>query len=75
MSETIKQPGAQAESAQADSVQRVVQPHDDELDNDEMGYDREWCDRCGNLGVIICHCGGDLCVCENQGEYPCPDCG
>jgi hypothetical protein len=36
--------------------------------------DERWCDTCGNLGVLICHCGGDLCVCMNQGEYPCPDC-
>jgi hypothetical protein len=37
-------------------------------------HDR-YCETCGNLGVIICRCGGDLCVCENNGEYPCPDCG
>jgi hypothetical protein len=42
--------------------------------NDFEYEDRQWCDACGNLGVIICHCGGDLCVCENQGEYPCPAC-
>lgn len=33
--------------------------------------------RCGGHGWIRCYCGGDLCVCGNQGEiecYGCPDC-
>jgi hypothetical protein len=33
--------------------------------------------RCGGLGILDCHCGGDLCVCHNHGEvecYGCPDC-
>lgn len=34
-----------------------------------------YCDHCNNTGMIDCHCGGDLCVCENQGEEPCPYCG
>jgi hypothetical protein len=42
--------------------------------NDFEYEDREWCNACSNQGYIICHCGGDLCVCENQGEYPCPAC-
>lgn len=33
-----------------------------------------WCDTCQNMGTINCHCGGDLCVCENHGEMPCPNC-
>jgi hypothetical protein len=46
---------------------------DSEYDDEE--WDQEaWCDTCGNLGIIDCHCGGDLCVCENQGEIDCPDC-
>jgi hypothetical protein len=24
---------------------------------------------------VPCHCGGDLCVCENYGYAPCPVCG
>jgi hypothetical protein len=48
--------------------------HSNEDPNDFEYEDSQWCDACGNLGVIICHCGGDLCVCENQGEYPCPVC-
>lgn len=40
-------------------------------DDDERPY----CDRCSNTGYIACHCGGDLCVCMNQGEMPCPKCG
>lgn len=34
-------------------------------------------ERCGGLGIIDCHCGGDLCVCHNHGEvecFGCPDC-
>ncbi len=34
----------------------------------------EWCDHCGNLGVIDCFCGGDICVCRNRGEIECPHC-
>lgn len=33
--------------------------------------------RCGGLGMLDCHCGGDLCVCHNHGHvecYGCPDC-
>lgn len=32
---------------------------------------------CSGLGVLTCHCGGDLCVCHNHGEvdcYGCADC-
>ncbi len=34
-----------------------------------------WCDECHNLGTVECLCGGDLCVCTNHGEQPCPKCG
>ena len=49
----------------------------DDLDGDDFGEfeERGWCDTCGNTGSLNCFCGGDLCVCENNGEYPCPDCG
>ena len=33
------------------------------------------CPRCNGQRVVNCHCGGDLCVCENCGEKPCPLCG
>jgi hypothetical protein len=33
-----------------------------------------WCDVCHNTGSVECYCGGDLCVCENQGEIDCPEC-
>lgn len=29
---------------------------------------------CGGLGVLYCHCGGDLCVCHHHGETDCPGC-
>ena len=32
------------------------------------------CPRCMGDGTVTCHCGGDLCVCENYGEAPCPTC-
>jgi len=35
---------------------------------------RFWCDKCQNTGYVDCLCGGDLCVCENNGEMPCPFC-
>ena len=25
-------------------------------------------------GTVDCHCGGDLCICENYGERDCPTC-
>lgn len=33
------------------------------------------CPRCNGDQVVNCHCGGDLCVCDNEGEMPCPFCG
>jgi len=29
---------------------------------------------CGGLGVLDCHCGGDLCICHNHGEIDCGGC-
>ncbi len=43
-------------------------------DDDEWEDGEEWCETCNNMGVLDCHCGGDLCVCMRRGEYPCPDC-
>jgi hypothetical protein len=37
--------------------------------------DEPWCEECHNLGTIECLCGGDICVCLNYGEVPCPACG
>jgi hypothetical protein len=34
-----------------------------------------WCSTCHNTGYVDCCCGGDLCVCENNGEEQCPMCG
>lgn len=51
-------------------------PDDDEFDyhfDNEDDYEG-WCDTCHNTGMIDCHCGGDLCVCRNNGELPCPHC-
>ena len=47
-------------------------PTDDIDDN----YDRSdnWCEHCHGLGIINCHCGGDICVCAYNGEIDCPHC-
>lgn len=34
----------------------------------------KWCARCVGTGMVECLCGGDLCVCENNGEAFCPCC-
>lgn len=36
--------------------------------------DAIWCDRCQGTGSVDCHCGGDQCYCDNQGEKDCPRC-
>lgn len=36
--------------------------------------DTVWCDQCQGLGTTACHCGGDQCYCENNGEMDCPRC-
>lgn len=33
-----------------------------------------YCETCYNTGWVNCYCGGDLCVCENNGEELCPVC-
>lgn len=40
-----------------------------------MSLDPGWCSTCQNTGSVDCYCGGDLCICENNGEEPCPECG
>lgn len=42
---------------------------------DEVPDGQELCPRCDGSGGVACHCGGDLCFCENQGDRPCPLCG
>lgn len=39
-------------------------------------FDEDFCQcpRCSGWGEIDCHCGGDLCVCQNYGCAPCPLC-
>jgi hypothetical protein len=31
-------------------------------------------ERCGGSGYMNCYCGGDLCVCGNQGVIECMGC-
>ncbi|URI15927.1 hypothetical protein [Brevundimonas albigilva] len=46
------------------------------MDVDEYDDDRDGviCPRCLGDGTVDCHCGGDLCVCDNYGERDCPVC-
>lgn len=37
-------------------------------------YDMPQCPHCMGSGEVPCHCGGDLCICENYGDAPCPVC-
>lgn len=33
-----------------------------------------YCFACSNTGYRNCYCGGDLCVCDNYGEFECTAC-
>ena len=44
-------------------------------DDEEFCDEDEYCLTCNNMGNVPCECGGDICVCLNNGEEPCPDCG
>ena len=39
-------------------------------------FDVDWCQcpHCSGWGEVDCHCGGDLCVCDNDGRRTCPLC-
>lgn len=46
--------------------------------DDEFDYEDTFlvnCPHCGGIGSVPCHCGGDLCICDNDGERPCYVCG
>lgn len=32
------------------------------------------CEACDGCGIVTCECGGDKCVCANNGWYCCPEC-
>ena len=69
----LRRHGLWVNRARVVAYDRLQWLDDDGLD--DFSGEREWCDTCNNLGIILCHCGGDLCVCENYGEMPCPECG
>ena len=48
-----------------------MSPLEDEYDDERDGVT---CPKCQGDGTVDCHCGGDLCVCENYGERDCPTC-
>lgn len=64
-------------SGLCEHCQVEVESDNYELEDGEFGEfeERGYCDTCCNTGYLNCFCGGDICVCENHGEYPCPDCG
>ena len=39
-----------------------------------LDFSPGWCSHCQNTGSVECYCGGDLCICDNYGEEPCPFC-
>lgn len=39
-----------------------------------LDFSPDYCTHCQNTGYVDCYCGGDLRVCENNGEMPCPYC-
>jgi hypothetical protein len=36
--------------------------------------DRDPCEFCDDFGYVDCHCGGDNCICNYNGEIPCFHC-
>ena len=46
----------------------------DYFDCDDYDDQSVMCPKCSGHGTISCNCGGDLCVCENYGDVPCPLC-
>jgi hypothetical protein len=68
-----------ARARRADELEAELQAVKDSLtatnspENTDSSAD-QWCEHCHNTGSLDCHCGGDLCVCQNNGEYPCPHC-
>ena len=45
---------------------------DDEEEFEDFDGDGDWCDHCNGLGTVTCKCGGDICICLNNGEKECP---
>lgn len=45
-----------------------------EVYEDDFCDDYPPCPHCHATGEVNCHCGGDLCICENYGDAPCPVC-
>ena len=45
-------------------------------DHDHYDDERDGppCPKCDGWRHVACHCGGDLCVCDNNGERECPLC-
>lgn len=53
----------------------MSEPDDDDSYSDYDDTEYLTCPHCSGFGHVECHCGGDLCVCDNYGEAPCYVCG
>jgi len=51
------------------SCKRVDAPDDSSLVDD-----KQECQHCHGVRIIICMCAGDTCACSNDGHYECPYC-
>lgn len=47
---------------------------DHEFDDEYDDRDLVICPNCMGSGEVNCYCGGDLCICDNYGDAPCPVC-
>lgn len=53
----------------------TVAPEPQDYDGGEYDDDQdEACEHCDGRGYTDCLCGGDFCVCSNNGEEPCYYC-
>jgi hypothetical protein len=63
-----------------------VSDTDEPIETDEDTDTPCWCgvenpyysddlpETCGGTGILVCHCGGDQCVCHWHGEVDCDGC-
>lgn len=60
---------AACKKRQSDRIDAEASYYDDDYDDRD-----DYCEHCQNTGELDCHCGGDLCVCDNNGTFMCPHC-
>ncbi len=67
------------EDTEVKDLNEALGPHERGFYARHMNGDVMWHaapehERCGGHGWMSCYCGGDLCVCGNQGEIECDGC-